>query len=60
MLKKFDFAFVECYAGTNNEAIKCYPKKIKIMKNVNNDELVLNSSKVVLEVMRGRFFFIKL
>jgi hypothetical protein len=34
----------------NNEGTKGHPKKIKIMKDVNDDELVLSSSRVVLEV----------
>ena len=58
MFQIVNFAFVECCAWTNNEGTKCRPKKIKIMKDVNNDELVLNSSGVVLKVIeRGIFFY---
>ena len=36
--------------------MECHPKKIKNMKDVNDDDLVLSSSVVVLEVKeRGVF-----
>jgi len=37
MFQTFDFAFVECCAGIDNKETKEYPKKIKIMKVVNDD-----------------------
>ena len=43
---------------TNNEGTKCHPKKIKIVEDINDDELVLSSSGVVLEVNeRGGDFY---
>jgi hypothetical protein len=59
MFQTFDFAFVECCVGTTM-GTKCHLKKIKIMKDVNDDELVLSSSRVVLEVNErggGDFFY---
>jgi hypothetical protein len=49
MFQTFDFAFVECSIGTENKGGKGHPKKIKIMKDVNDDKLVLSSSRVVLK-----------
>ena len=43
MFQTFDFAFAKCCAGIDNEGIEGNPKKIKFMKDVNNDELVLSS-----------------
>jgi hypothetical protein len=42
MFQNFDFTFVECCVGTNNKETKGCPTKIYIMKDVNDDELVLN------------------
>ena len=39
--------------------MECHPKKIKIIRDINDDELVLNSSGVVLEVNAMREFFYK-
>jgi len=37
--------------------MECRPKKIKIIKDVNDDELILSSSGVVLEInQRGKTF----
>jgi hypothetical protein len=44
--------------GPTTKEMKCRPKKIKIIEDVNDDELVLSSSGVVLEVNeRGNFFY---
>lgn len=40
--------------------MECCPKKIKIMKVVNDDEMVLSSSGVVMEVNEGGNFLTKL
>jgi hypothetical protein len=40
--------------------MECHPKKIKIMKDVNDDEFVPNSSGVVLEVNERENCFIEL
>jgi hypothetical protein len=45
MFQNFDFAFVEYCAGTDNERTQGCHKKIKVTKDLNDDELVLNSSK---------------
>ena len=38
--------------------MECHPKKIQNMKDVNDDDIVLISSRVVLEVNeRGVFFY---
>ena len=48
----------KCSTRTNNKGTKCRPKKIKIIEDVNDDELVLSSSRVVLEVNeRGENFY---
>ena len=58
MFQTLHFTFVECCATTDSEGMKCFPKKIKIMKDVNDGELVLNSFAVVLEVNeRGGNFY---
>ena len=36
--------------------MECHPKKIKNMKDVNDDDLVLSSSVVVLEVKERELF----
>ena len=36
--------------------MECHPKKIKIIKDVNDDALVFNSSKMVLEVNERDIF----
>ena len=41
---------------TDIKGTKCYPKKIKIMTDVNDDELVVSSSRVVLEVNKRMDF----
>ena len=57
MLQTFEFTFVECCARKDNERTKNCPKNIMIMKDINDDEVVLNSYLVVLEVNeRGKFF----
>jgi hypothetical protein len=44
--------------GTNNEGTKRRPKKIKIIEDVNGDELVYSSYGVVLEVNKmGKNFY---
>jgi hypothetical protein len=49
MFLTFDFAFVECCVRTDYKGTKKdHPKNLKIMKVVNNDELVLSSYRVVL------------
>jgi hypothetical protein len=40
--------------------MKCRPKKIKITEDVNDDELVLSSSRVVLEVNESEKNFYKI
>jgi len=51
MFQTFDFAFVECCAWPDNEGTKGHSKKTTIiMKDVNDNELVLSSFGVVLEV----------
>jgi hypothetical protein len=52
MFQTLDFTFFECYVGINHEGTKGHPKKIKIMKDI-NDELAFSSSRVVLEVNVG-------
>jgi hypothetical protein len=42
MFETFYFSFVECCVGINNKGTKGRPKKIKIMKDANNNELVLS------------------
>ena len=44
------FTFVGCYPRTNNKGRENHLNKIKIIKGVNDDELVFNSSGLVLEV----------
>jgi L-serine deaminase len=34
----------------HNEGMECHPKKIKIIEDVNDNELVLSSSRMLLEV----------
>ena len=48
----------KCCARSDNEGIKFHPKKIKIVKDVNDDDmLILRSSGEVLEVHeRGKYF----
>jgi hypothetical protein len=41
--------FVECCLGIDGEGIEGHLNKIKIMKDVNDDEFVLSSYRVVLE-----------
>jgi hypothetical protein len=50
MFQMFNFAYVECCINIDNEGIKGPPKKKKITKDVSDDELVLTTSRVVLEV----------
>jgi hypothetical protein len=40
--------------------MKCHQKKIKIIEDINDDESVLSSCGVVLEVNKVRIFLIKL
>ena len=57
MFQTLDFKFVECCARKNIKEIGC-SKKIKIKKNVNDDELVISSTIVILEVNeRGKQYF---
>ena len=49
MFKIFDLKFVECCARMESNKIWC-PKKIKNKKNINDDDLAINSTRVVLEV----------
>ena len=54
----FIFIYVECCVRTTNEGTKGRPRKIKNRKNVNNNELIICSSRVVLEVdEKGNFFY---
>ena len=55
--KIFDFTNVECCLRTNKEGSYGPPNKEKIMKDVNDDELVLNSSRVLLYVNDRELFF---
>ena len=41
---------MECYERADNEGTKGHPKKIKIMKDVNGDELELSLLIVVMEI----------
>ena len=49
----------ECCVRNDNEETKCLLKKIKIMKDVNDDDmLVFSSSRDVLQVNeRGKCFY---
>ena len=51
MFETLNFTFFKCCKRNNNEGTKCCPKKIKIVKDVNDDEtLVLNLAGEVLQV----------
>ena len=55
-----DFKFVECCAVMDSKEIWC-PKKISIKKIVNDDDLVISSTRVVMVVNeRGKKLYITL
>lgn len=48
-----------CYARNDNEGTKFHPKKIKTVKDINDDEtLVLNSVREVLQVNEKEIFLL--
>ena len=49
MFQTIYFTFVECCIGINSDIREYRTKKIKIMKDVNDGELVCGSSRVLLE-----------
>jgi hypothetical protein len=58
MFQTFNFVFVECCAIIDKEETKDCPRKIKIMKDVNDDKLIVNSFGMVLRVNeKGENFF---
>ena len=60
MFQTIYFTYVECYSGIDNNIRECHHKTKQIMEDVNDDELFLIPSGVVLEVNDREDFFIKL
>ena len=50
MFQTLYFTFVKFFIGTDNEKREWRHKKIKMMKDVDDDELVFSSSRVVLKI----------
>jgi hypothetical protein len=59
MFQTFNFTHIKCCVEINNKETKGPPKKQKIMKDVNDDEVVLSAFGVVLEVNGKGGTFIK-
>ena len=58
MVQTICLTYVEYSAWTDINRKECHHKKKQIMDDVNDDELVLSSSRVVLEVNgRGKIFY---